>query len=101
MLFKMWSAICFNLDHSKILSFGNGLIVQNMELASMNTTFYQTFNPFPKKPWFLCVCCRSLIKTLWEKEKLLPQFGELCTIFVKFKLSFNLEESKICGLGKG
>ena len=23
------------------------------------------------KPWFLRVCCRSLLKTLWEKQKLL------------------------------
>ena len=28
-------------------------------------------NPFPNKPWFLRVCCISLMKTLWEKEKLL------------------------------
>ena len=28
-------------------------------------------NPFPNKPWFLRVCCTSLLKTLWEKEKLL------------------------------
>ena len=27
-------------------------------------------NPFPKKLWFLCVCSSSLLKTLWEKEKL-------------------------------
>ena len=29
------------------------------------------FNPFPNKPWFLCVCCTSVLKTLGEKEKLL------------------------------
>ena len=29
------------------------------------------FNPFPKKPWFLRVCSTSLLKTLWDKEKLL------------------------------
>ena len=29
------------------------------------------FNPFPNKPWFLRVCRTSLLKTLWEKEKLL------------------------------
>ena len=29
------------------------------------------FNPFPNKPWFLRVCSTSLLKTLWEKEKLL------------------------------
>ena len=28
-------------------------------------------NPFPNKPWFLRVCSVSLLKTLWEKEKLL------------------------------
>jgi hypothetical protein len=28
-------------------------------------------NPFPNKPWFLCVCSTSLLKTQWEKEKLL------------------------------
>ena len=30
-----------------------------------------SFNPFPNKPWFLRVCSRGLLKTLWEKEKLL------------------------------
>ena len=29
------------------------------------------FNPFPNKLWFLRVCRTSLLKTLWEKEKLL------------------------------
>ena len=28
------------------------------------------FNPFPNKPWFLRVCSTSLLKTMWEKEKL-------------------------------
>ena len=28
-------------------------------------------DPFPIKPWFLRVCSTSLLKTLWEKEKLL------------------------------
>ena len=54
------------------------------------------FNPFPNKPWFLCVCNASLLKTLREKEKLLVTsnfsfshsvfypFGELFAIFVKF-----------------
>ena len=29
------------------------------------------FNPFPNKPWVLCVCSTSFMKILWEKEKLL------------------------------
>ena len=31
----------------------------------------QWFNPFPNKPWCFCVCSTSLLKTLWEKDKLL------------------------------
>ena len=54
-------------------------------------------NPFQNKPWFLRVCSTSLLKTLWEKEKLLMMsnfsfshsvfypFGELAAIFTKFK----------------
>ena len=56
------------------------------------------YNPFPNKPWFLRVCSTSLLKTLWEKEKLLVTsnfsfshsvfypFGELSVIFIKFKI---------------
>ena len=53
------------------------------------------FNPFPNKPWFLCVYSTSLSKTLWEEEKLLVRsnfsfshsvfypFGYLSAIFIK------------------
>ena len=56
------------------------------------------FNPFPNKPWFLRVCITSLLKTLWEKEKLLVTsnfpfshgvfypFGEFIAIFIKFEI---------------
>ena len=56
------------------------------------------FNPFPNKPWFLSVCSMSLLKTLWEKEKLLETsnfsssnsvfylLGELSVIFIKFEI---------------
>ena len=55
-------------------------------------------NPFPNKPWFLRVCNGSLLKTLWEKEKLLGTsnfffshsvfypFGKLSAIFIKFEI---------------
>ena len=55
-------------------------------------------NPFPNKPWFLRVCSTSLLKTLWEKEKLLLTsnfpfsysvfypFKELSSIFFKFEI---------------
>ena len=43
------------------------------------------FNPFPNKPWFLHVCSTSLLKTLWEKEKLLVMsnfsFSPFPTVF--------------------
>ena len=57
-----------------------------------------SFNPFPKKPWFARVCNTSLLKTSWEKEKLLVTsnfsffhsvfypFGELSAIFIKFEV---------------
>ena len=75
------------------------------------------YNPFPYKPWFLCVCSTSILKTLLEKEKLLimsnypfPSVFSTCSVyFVPFssnmKLSSakssSLEESKICCMGKG
>ena len=65
-------------------------------------------------PGFLCVCSKSLLKRLWEKEKklvasnfslftthlenILPLSSNLKSSSVN---SFNLEESKICSLGKG
>ena len=60
-------------------------------------------NPFENKCWFLCVHSTSLLKTLWEKEKLLVTsnfslshcvfylFGEFSVIFIKF-------ETAICKL---
>ena len=55
-------------------------------------------NPFPNKPLFLRVGSTNLLKTLWEKEKLLVTsnfsffhsvfypFQELSTIFIKFEI---------------
>ena len=55
-------------------------------------------NPFPNKPWFLRVYSTSLLKTLWEKEKLLVAsnfsfshsvlcpFEELSAVFFKFEI---------------
>ena len=72
------------------------------------------FNPFPNKPCFLRVCCKSLLKTLWEKEKLLvtSNFSFPHSVFYSFRKlsanlkllsanSFSLDESKICRFGKG
>ena len=69
-------------------------------------------NPFPKKACFLRVCSTSLLKTLWEKEKLLVTsnfsfshsvfypFDELFAIFFLPASSFMLERCKNCCLGK-
>ena len=53
--------------------FGKGLRLKFTQCPMYNvwTTLMVTFNPFPNKPWFLRVCSKSLLKTLWEKEKLL------------------------------
>ena len=56
----MSSANGCELDWPQILSFGR--VKQDIKPA---------LNPFPNKPWFLRVCSKSLLKTLWEKEKLL------------------------------
>ena len=72
--------------------------------------------PFPNKPWFLHVCNTSLLKILWEKEKLLVTISPFPTVFSTVLESFvpfssnlkllsatscSFEESKICRLGKG
>ena len=67
-------------------------------------TIYETiniwlpFNPYPNKPWYLRVCSRNLLKTLWKKEKLLVTsnfsllhsvfhpFRELSDNFIKFEI---------------
>ena len=47
-------------------------------------------NPFPNKPWFLRVCKTSLLKTLWEKEKLLvmSNFSFSHSVFYPFQQLF-------------
>ena len=76
-----------------------------------------SFHPFSNKPSFLRVCIIGLLKTMWEKEKLLvtsnfsfstmcsPGFENLLPFSSNLTLSpvifLSLEESKICRLGKG
>ena len=105
-----------------------GNIVEKGENAGYQTMFskvvlhfaikgYKLLKPFPNKPWFLCVCSLSLLKTMQEKEKLLVtsnfSFSTVLTTPLEnllpssstTKLSsancFSLEESKIGRLGKG
>ena len=75
-------------------------------------------NPFQNKLGVLHASCKSPLKTLWEKEKLLVQrtFSPFPTVFcITFEIflpfssnlellsgnTFSLEESKICHLEKG
>ena len=40
-------------------------------ITKLNKQIHVYFNPLPNKPWFLHVPSTNLLKTLWEKEKLL------------------------------
>ena len=65
---------------------------------ALNFVIWQRVNPFPNKPWFLRVCSTSLLKTLWEKEKLLvtSNFSFSHSVFYPFKeLSANFIKLKI------
>ena len=86
---------------------GNGYSAGSLRFLFLSTCFlfyhrnsiiWAKFNPFPNKPWFLSVCCISLLKTLWEKEKLLVTsnfsfchsvfypFGEFSAIVITFEI---------------
>ena len=68
-------------------------IVRNGEIACTYMVLI-----FQNKPWFLLVCSTSLLKTLWEKQKLLVKSNfsfshsvfypsrELSAIFIKFEI---------------
>ena len=80
--------------------------------------FAVLYNPFTNRPSFLRVCSTRLLKTRWEKEKLLitsdfsfsprhflPFFENFSAFSPNLKLSsvksFDFGESKNCHLGKG
>ena len=81
--------IILNLSWKNIIKLAKGL---------PNNIFQDLFNSFSNKPRFLRVCSTSLLKTLWEKEKLLVTnifsfshsvfylFRELSTILIKLKV---------------
>ena len=68
-------------------------------------------NPFPNKPLLLLACRASVLKTLWEKEKLLVTsnfsfsnsvfylVGEFTTIFINFKIV--VCKFRMCHIVKG
>ena len=92
----------FGLLRMRSRSTGNWAfkITETFSYGMITTLYWMIifFNPFPIKPWFLRVRCTSLLKTLWEKEKLLVMSnfsfshsvfypcGELFSIFIKFEI---------------
>ena len=44
---------------------------KNQGLLGKGLNDSSCLNPFPNKPWFLWIYSTSLLKTLWEKEKML------------------------------
>ena len=64
----------FGHTHQNMLSnikcgYTQGFTETNFSVTIFSGTF--GLNPFLNKPCFLCVCSKSLLKTLREKEKLL------------------------------
>ena len=82
---------CFPPYERQIFNFGQYLL-------SENASNWDKINPFPNKHWFLFVFSTCLLKTMWEKEKLLVTsnfsfshsvfhpFGELPAIFIEFEI---------------
>ena len=72
----------------------------SQERVDLECNFWSSLplNPFPNKPWFLRACSTSLLKTRWEKEKLLTTSNfsfshsvfyllwELSAFFIKFEI---------------
>ena len=71
---------------------------KKVKIKKKNLNLTYRLNPFPNKPFYLCVCSIILLKTLWEKKKLLVAsnfafsysifylFGELSAIFINFRI---------------
>ena len=89
---------------------------QNKSMVGNGRIKLNSLKHFPRRAWFLRVCYSSLLKTLWEKEKLLvtsnfsfsPVFSIRLEIFTPFSSSLklssantlSLKESELSGLGR-
>ena len=83
----------FSISPDEILTI-NFSIIETHTLSQK----HRLLNPLPNRPWCLQVFSTSLLKTLWEKEKLLIKsnfsfshslfypFQEFSAIFIKFKI---------------
>ena len=54
-----------------------------LKSCRLSTELYRLRYPFPNKPWFLRVYSTSILKPLWEKQKLLvtSNFSFLHSVF--------------------
>ena len=79
---------CFLLNQIIVSPFV--LIFDIISLFAAELEDPTTDNPFPNKPWFLRVCSARLLKTLWEKEKLLVKsnFSFSHSVFYSFRRTF-------------
>ena len=69
-----------------------------MKQVDLGPLTCREFTSLPNKPWFIRVCSTSLLKTLWEKEKLritinfsfshsvFCPFEKLSAIFINFEI---------------
>ena len=103
-----WSVFCVPKDsyylilllgycETKWIFFFNGSIISGY-IPCYDQASQRYINPFPNKPWILRVYIIRLLKTLWEKEKLLVTSNfffshsvfypsrELSAIFIKVKI---------------
>ena len=69
---------------------GAAITVDNKATPPAPPPMVIAINPFPNKPWFLRICSTNLLKTLWEKEKLLvaSNFSFSHSVFYPFWRTF-------------
>ena len=125
-----WNPICpyfgslFAAEFEKPKTGTSGEVLRAINIFKAEMIFaygyrnrFQLVNPFPHNDTFWRPREASLLKTLWEKEKLLVMsnfsfshsvfylFRELSAIFIKFKIVvcnlFTLDQSKILSSGNG
>ena len=106
-----------HVKNTVVLAIGSNCYYKVLQETTPSSMAASQFNPFPNKPWFLRVCCESLLKTLWEKEKLLLMsnfsfshsvfylYGKLSAIFAQFEIVickfFQFGRVKKLSFGKG
>ena len=100
-----------NAGNQQFFSFSH-----NVLFLICNRNHLSKINPFPNNPWFLHVYSISLLKTPWEKEKLLVTsnftFSQcflpfwrtmcyFCHVWNCHMQTLSVWKSKICRLGRG